>query len=42
VDGVSNIIQADGDEIQDFPALVHTKKTAYADFVVKPQGTVDS
>ena len=38
VDGVSNIIQADGDEIQDFPALVHTKKTAYADFVVNHKG----
>ena len=38
VDGDSNIIQADGDEIQDFPALVHTKKTAYADFVVNHKG----
>lgn len=38
VDGVANIIQADGDEIQDFPALVHTKKTAYADFVVNHKG----
>ena len=38
VDGVSNIIQADGDEIQDFPALVHTKRTAYADFVVNHKG----
>lgn len=38
VDGVSNIIQADGDEIQDFPALVHTKRTANADFVVNHKG----
>ena len=41
-DGVASIIQADGDEMQDFPAPVHTKKTAYADFVVNHKGRLIS
>ena len=38
VDGVSRILQADGDEVQDFPALVQTKATSYGDFVVNHEG----
>ncbi len=33
-DGVSQIIQEDGDGIQDFPAIMQTKATSYVDFVV--------
>ena len=38
VDGVSRILQAEGDAVQDFPALVQTKSTAYGDFVVNHEG----
>ena len=38
VDGVSRILQADGNAVQDFPALVQTKATSYADFVVNHEG----
>ena len=38
VDGVSKILQVDGDAVQDFPALVQTKSTSYADFVVRHEG----
>lgn len=38
VDGVSQILQADGSEVQDFPALLQTKSTSYVDFVVNHNG----
>ena len=38
IDGVSRILQAEGDAVQDFPALVQTKSTAYGDFVVNHEG----
>ncbi len=37
-DGVSRIIQADGDGIQDFPAIMQSKATSYADFIVNHEG----
>lgn len=33
-DGVSNIIQADGSDLQACPVLIHSDETSYVDFVV--------
>lgn len=35
VDGIPGIIQADGKDVQEFPALMQDKKTGYSDCVVK-------
>lgn len=37
-DGISRILQADGDEVQEFPGLLRTKKVSYGDFVVNHKG----
>ena len=34
-DGVPGIIQAEGNNVQEFPPLMHGKKTGYSDYVVK-------
>lgn len=36
-DGVSNIIKADGINVQQFPSLMQTNKTGYFDFIVKDE-----
>ncbi len=37
-DGISHILQAEGDEVQDFPDLLRTKEVSYGDFVVNHEG----
>lgn len=34
-DGVSKILKADANDVQQFPSLMQTKKTGYADYVVR-------
>lgn len=35
VDGIPGIIQAEGNDVQEFPALMKDKKTGYSDCVIK-------
>lgn len=37
-DGVSKIVKAEGEEIQDFPVLIQTEATSYVEFIVKSEG----
>lgn len=37
-DGVSKIVKAEGEEIQDFPVLIQTESTSYVEFIVKSEG----
>ena len=36
-DGISKILKADEDNVQQFPPIMQTKETRYADFVVKDE-----
>ena len=41
VDGVSKIFKADGDDVQNFPPLMQTNLTGYADYIVRnPEGNL--
>lgn len=37
-DGVSRILQAEDDDLKDFPSLMQTDRTSYVDFVVQHEG----
>lgn len=37
VDGVSKIVKAEGQEMQNFPVLLQTDATSYVDFIVKKE-----
>jgi len=37
VDGVSKIFKADGDDVQNFPPLMQTNLTGYADYIVRDE-----
>ena len=37
-DGVAEIVRAEGDALQDFPALMNTEATSYVEFVVNHGG----
>lgn len=39
-DGVSKILKAEGEEIQDFPALAQTDKTSYVAFIVQKENNL--
>ena len=40
VDDVSKIVKAEGNEVQNFPALLQTDDTSYAEFIIKSGGTL--